>query len=187
MNMKVIIGLGNPGEEYKNTRHNIGFQIVDLICKEYDATLNINRFGGVFFMDKDIIIAKPMTYMNNSGTFVRDLLNFYKIRNEDILIIYDDIDLDVGKAKIKAFGSAGGHNGMKSIIENLKTDEIKRLKIGIGRPKNPKAISKYVLNNISKADAVILDKVKEQAKKIAISFVYNDIRIIINNFNGKTK
>ncbi|MGL5732692.1 MAG: aminoacyl-tRNA hydrolase [Metamycoplasmataceae bacterium] len=183
--MKVIVGLGNPGEEYKNTRHNIGFQIVDLICKEYNASLNINKFGGIFYMDKDIIIAKPMNYMNTSGTFVRDLVNFYKIRTEDILVIYDDIDLEVGKAKIKAFGSAGGHNGMKSIIDNLKTDEIKRLKIGVGRPKNSGAVSKYVLNNIPKADVPVLDKVKAQAAKVAISFVYNDIRIIINNFNGK--
>ncbi|MGL5617752.1 MAG: aminoacyl-tRNA hydrolase [Metamycoplasmataceae bacterium] len=187
--MKVIVGLGNPGEEFKNTRHNIGFQIVDLICKEYNASLNINKFGGIFFMDKDkdIIIAKPMTYMNNSGNFVKDLVDFYKIRIEDIFVIYDDIDLEVGKAKIKAFGSAGGHNGMKSIIDNLKTDEIKRLKVGIGRPKNSSAVSKYVLNNIPKADTIVLDKVKAQAAKIAISFVYNDIRIVINNFNGKAK
>ncbi|MGL6125186.1 MAG: aminoacyl-tRNA hydrolase [Metamycoplasmataceae bacterium] len=183
--MKVIIGLGNPGEEYKNTRHNIGFQVVDLICKEYDATLNINKFGGTFFMDKDIIIAKPMTFMNNSGTFVKDLINFYKIKVEDILVIYDDLDSEVGKAKIKAFGSSGGHNGIKSIIEALKTDEIKRLKIGIGRPKNSNGISKYVLNNIPKVDMAILDKVKTEAAKIAISFVYNDMRVIINNFNGK--
>ncbi|MGL5205760.1 MAG: aminoacyl-tRNA hydrolase [Metamycoplasmataceae bacterium] len=185
--MKVIVGLGNPGEEYNNTRHNIGFQIVDLICKEYNVTLNISKFGGVFFMNKDVIIAKPMTYMNNSGVFVRDLVNFYKIKIEDILIIYDDIDLEVGKAKIKAFGSDGGHNGMKSIINNLKTDEIKRLKIGIGRPKNDSAVSKYVLNNIPKADMAVLNKVKIEAAKISTSFVYNDIRIIINNFNGKSK
>ncbi|MGL4252084.1 MAG: aminoacyl-tRNA hydrolase [Metamycoplasmataceae bacterium] len=185
--MKVIVGLGNPGEEYKNTRHNIGFQIVDLICKEYNVTLNMNKFGGVFFMNRDVIIAKPMTYMNNSGTFVRDLVNFYKIKIEDILVIYDDIDLEVGKAKIKAFGSDGGHNGMKSIISNLKTDEIKRLKIGIGRPKNASAVSKYVLNNIPKADMAVLNKVKAEAAKISTSFVYNDIRIIINNFNGKSK
>lgn len=185
--MKVIIGLGNPGEEYKNSRHNIGFQVIDLICKEYDATLNINKFGGTFFMDKDIIIAKPLTFMNNSGSFVRDLINFYKIKIENVIIIYDDLDSEIGKAKIKTFGSSGGHNGMKNIIETLKTDEIKRLKIGIGRPKNLKSVSKYVLNKIPKNDALILDKVKAEAAKIAISFVYNDIRLIVNNFNGKNK
>lgn len=185
--MKIIIGLGNPGEEYKNSRHNIGFQVIDLICKEYNTTLNVNKFGGTYFVEKDVIVAKPLTFMNNSGTFVKDLINFYKVKIENVLIIYDDLDSEVGKAKIKTFGSSGGHNGMKNIIDVLKTDEIKRLKIGIGRPKNSKGISKYVLNNIPKSDMPILDKVKVEAAKIAISFVYNDIRLIINNFNGKTR
>ncbi len=185
--MKIIIGLGNPGEEYKDTRHNIGFQVIDLICEEYDATLNIHKFGGEFFMEKDLIIAKPLTFMNNSGKFVREIMHFYKIKIEDIFVIYDDLDSDVGKAKIKTFGSSGGHNGMKNIIEELGTDEIKRLKIGIGRPKNIKTVSKYVLNNIPKSDVSTLDKVKSEAAKVAISFVYNDIRLVINNFNGKHK
>ncbi len=185
--MKIIIGLGNPGEEYANTRHNIGFQVIDLICKEYDTTLTINKFGGLFFVEKDVIVAKPMNFMNNSGLFIKDLINFYKIKVENILIIYDDLDSEVGKAKIKTFGSSGGHNGLKNIIETLETDEIKRLKIGIGRPKNSKGIAKYVLNKIPKNDVEILNKVKEQAAKIAISFVYNDIRVVINSFNGKNK
>ena len=185
--MKIIIGLGNPGEEYSNTRHNVGFQVIDLICKEYDSALTINKFGGLYFVAEDVIIAKPMNFMNNSGAFVKSLINFYNIKIEDILVIYDDLDSEVGKAKIKTFGSSGGHNGLKDIIESLNTDEIKRLKIGIGRPKTSKNVSKYVLNKIPKADAPILDKVKEQAAKIAISFVYNDIRVVINSFNGKNK
>jgi PTH1 family peptidyl-tRNA hydrolase len=185
--MKIIIGLGNPGEEYTNTRHNIGFQVVDLICKEYNTSLNVNKFGGLYFVEKDVIVAKPMVFMNNSGTFVKDLINFYKVKVENVLIIYDDLDSEVGKAKIKTFGSSGGHNGLKDIIESLETDEIKRLKIGIGRPKNSKGVAKYVLSSIPQTDVAILDKVKEQAAKIALSFVYNDIRVVINSFNGKNK
>lgn len=183
--MKIIIGLGNPGIEYANTRHNIGFQIIDLICNEYNVTLNSNKFGGSFFVEKDVIFAKPLTFMNNSGSFVKEIVNFYKINNEDILIIFDDLDSEVGQAKIKAVGSAGGHNGMKDIIEKLGTNEIKRLKIGIGRPKNIKTISKYVLSNIPKADITTFNKVKKQAAQAAISFVYNDIRLVVNNFNAK--
>ncbi len=185
--MKIIIGLGNPGDEYKNTRHNIGFQVIDLICEEYDADLNIHKFGGEYFMENDLKIAKPLNFMNNSGKFVREIVNFYKIKIEDVFIIYDDLDSDVGKAKIKTFGSSGGHNGMKDIIKELGTDEIKRLKIGIGRPKNIKIVSKYVLSNIPKNEITTLNKVKNEAAKVAISFAYNDIRLVINNFNGKNK
>jgi PTH1 family peptidyl-tRNA hydrolase len=185
--MKIIIGLGNPGEEYANTRHNIGFQVIDLICKEYDTSLNTNKFGGLFFVEKDVIVAKPINFMNNSGAFVKELIDFYKVKIENVLIIYDDLDSEVGKAKIKTFGSSGGHNGLKDIIQALGTDEIKRLKIGIGRPKNSKGVAKYVLSKIPQSDTVILDKVKIEAAKIAISFVYNDIRLVINNFNGQQK
>lgn len=183
--MKLIVGLGNPGDEYINTRHNVGFQIIDLICEEYNVSLNSNKFNGVFFVEKDVIFAKPYTFMNNSGSFVKELINFYKIDISDILVIFDDLDSEVGQAKIKTVGSAGGHNGMKDIIEKLNTDEIKRLKIGIGRPKNSKMVSKYVLSNIPKADILTFNKVKKQAAQAAISFVYNDIRLVINSFNGK--
>ncbi|MDK2819592.1 MAG: aminoacyl-tRNA hydrolase [Mycoplasmataceae bacterium] len=183
--MKVIIGLGNPGENYKNSRHNIGFQVIDLICKEYEINLNVSKFGGVFFVEKDVIFAKPLNFMNKSGSFVKDLMNFYKVEIEDILVIYDDLDSELGQAKIKTFGSSGGHNGMKDIINKLGTDEIKRLKIGIGRPTDSEKIEKYVLDNIPYEDSIILDKVKAQSSKAAISFVYNDIRLVINSFNAK--
>lgn len=183
--MKIIIGLGNPGESYKNSRHNIGFQVIDLICEEYKINLNVNKFGGAFFVEKDIIFAKPLTFMNKSGSFVKDLMHFYKVETDDILIIYDDLDSEVGQAKIKTFGSSGGHNGMKNIINILGTDQIKRLKIGIGRPSNDEKIEKYVLDNIPYKDSIILNKVKEQSSKAAISFVYNDIRLVINSFNAR--
>ncbi len=183
--MKIIIGLGNPGVEYVNTRHNIGFQIINQICEISKITLNLNKFGGIFFVEKDVIFAKPQTFMNNSGTFLKDIINFYKIKIENILVILDDLDSEIGQAKIKTVGSSGGHNGMKDIINKLGTDEIKRLKIGIGRPENSEDITKYVLSKIPKSDALILDKVKKQAVKAALSFVYNDVRLVVNSFNGK--
>ena len=110
--MKLIVGLGNPGKEYENTRHNIGFMVVDSIAKKMNVQLNEKKFNGVFYKDADFILAKPLTYMNNSGDFVQAIMQFFQINPNDILVIQDDLDIDLGKATIRQKGSACGHNGL---------------------------------------------------------------------------
>ncbi|RMA78536.1 PTH1 family peptidyl-tRNA hydrolase [Metamycoplasma subdolum] len=179
--MKLIVGLGNPGSEYEDTRHNVGFMVIDAISKKLETVLNEKKFNGIYYKEKDFILAKPLTYMNLSGNFVREISDFYKIGIDDIIIIYDDMDLPVGKATIKQSGSAGGHNGMKNIIDQMKTQDIKRVKLGIGRATN--AIN-YVLGKFTFNDKQIIDQVIEKVSDAIISFIYNDIRYVMNKFNG---
>lgn len=181
--MKLIVGLGNPGKEYENTRHNIGFMVVDNIAKKMNVQLNEKKFNGIFYKDADFILAKPLTYMNNSGDFVQAIMQFFQINPNDILVIQDDLDIDLGKATIRQKGSAGGHNGIKSIIEKIGTNEFKRLKIGIGRGSDN--VINYVLSKFTFADTEILSKIIEASSEAAISFLFNDINFVINKFNGK--
>lgn len=183
--MKLIVGLGNPGNEYSNTRHNVGFSVVDDICKKLNVNLTENKFNGVFYKNKDFILAKPMTFMNNSGLFVHQIKNFYNIEISDIFVIYDDLDTELGQAKIKTKGSAGGHNGMNSIIKQLGTDEINRMKIGIGRPKDNRNIAKYVLEKFSNYEQKIIDLVIDKAAQATTNVIYNGVRIVVNSFNKK--
>lgn len=168
--MKLIVGLGNPGREYKNTRHNVGFMVLDNYVGKVDWKTKTDV--SVFLKEVDneqIIFIKPMTYMNLSGLAVRKIVNFYKINIKDILIIQDDLDLSVGKYKIKRNSSSGGHNGIKSIISELKSEEFARLKIGIG--KNEKIpVEKYVLSKFT----------SEELNNITSN--YNDFNEIINTF-----
>ena len=158
--MKLIVGLGNPGREYKNTRHNIGFMVLDEYLGKVDWKHKTETdFYQTEIFNESVIFLKPLTYMNLSGLAVKKIVNFYKINVNDILIIQDDLDLEVGKYKIKRNSSAGGHNGIKSIITELNTDSFARLKIGIGKSINIPT-DKYVLSKFSDED---LNKVKEQA------------------------
>ena len=133
--MKLIVGLGNPGKEYENTRHNIGFKAIDLFAKEHNLELNQEKFKGIYCKTQDFILAKPLTFMNLSGDFVQAISNFFKIKVEDILIIYDDMDLPIATLRYRKKGSSGGQNGMKDIMLKMGTESISRIKIGIGRPK----------------------------------------------------
>ncbi|TPD98841.1 aminoacyl-tRNA hydrolase [Metamycoplasma equirhinis] len=180
--MKLIVGLGNPGIEYEKTRHNVGFMVIDQVASKMQIQLNEKKFNGLFFKDQEVIIAKPMTYMNKSGDFVRAIKDYYNISLNDILIVYDDLDLPLGKASIKQKGSSGGHNGMKDIIEKLGSDEIKRIKIGIGREQN---VIDYVLGKFSFSDFQIVSKLIESATEAIITFISNDIRFVLNKFTGK--
>ena len=158
--MKLIVGLGNPGIEYKNTRHNIGFYYLDLLANKYNLTFK-EKYNGMYtktiINSEDVILLKPLTYMNLSGECVIKFVNYYKIKNEDILIIHDDLDIDIGRIKLKENGSSGGHNGIKSIIDNLNTEKFKRLKIGISK-NNLYDTKDYVLGKFTKDE---LDKIKE--------------------------
>lgn len=164
--MKLIVGLGNVGKEYKNTRHNIGFDFIDNYLG--NITYKSNNYGSYYIKD-GVIFLKPSTFMNLSGTAIRYFMNYYKIDHNNILIIYDDFNIKAGRFKIKYKSSSGGHNGIKSIIENIKTDEFLRIKIGI--------LSENIIN---KTDFV-LGKLKNDEKEIIFS-LEKTINNVINDF-----
>ena len=158
--MYLVVGLGNPGKEYEGTRHNIGFEAIDYLSDKYNIELNREKFKGVFgegfIQGKKVILLKPTTYMNLSGEAVRAVMDYYKIAIEDILIVYDDLSLELGRIRFRANGSDGGHNGIKSVIQHLGTKDVARLKIGIGpQPNIPSEV--FVLQNFSKEE---LDNLK---------------------------
>ncbi len=161
--IKLIVGLGNIGEQYHNTRHNIGFKLLDSFAKKQEIEFNRTDFQGVYSIltinDTKVILLKPSTYMNLSGNSVIACMNFFKIKPDEIIVVYDDKDLKVGEYKYKSNGSAGGHNGMKHIIQMLGTEEIKRIKIGIG-PKPPQMdLANFVLAKFSKEETEKLSQV----------------------------
>ena len=184
--MKLIVGLGNPGKNYENTRHNVGFMVVD---NYLDINTNWKtKFNGEYHDEvingEKVIFLKPQTYMNLSGNSVREFVNFYKIDTKDILIIQDDLDLPFLKYRLKYKSSSGGHNGIKSIIENLQTDEIPRLKIGIAHDRKMDT-KDYVLGNISQSD---LKDFKESCKtynEIINLFIKTDINNCMTKYNTK--
>lgn len=154
--MKLVIGLGNPGEKYKGTRHNIGFITVDEMAYQEHLTFDKALFDATFVQTtvngEKVILMKPLTYMNLSGEAVRPLMNYYKIAVEDIVVIYDDMDLPVGKIRLRQKGSAGGHNGVKSIISCLGTDQFNRIKVGVGRPAPGRSVVNHVLARFEKEE-----------------------------------
>lgn len=169
--MKLIVGLGNPGKEYEKNRHNIGFTIINNYLKKYNNISIKKDFKSEYVKINDTIFQKPLTYMNLSGDAIQNLANYYKINKDDILIIFDDMDLNIGEIKIKKNGSSGGHNGIKSIISHFG-NEFNRLKIGIGKPKNKDIIS-YVLGNFSKEENEILEKLNNNIFNIIDDFINN--------------
>ncbi|AGX41183.1 aminoacyl-tRNA hydrolase [Clostridium saccharobutylicum] len=184
--MFLIVGLGNPGSEYENTRHNIGFKVVDNIAKEYNIEINRQKFKGIYgegFIDGEkVILLKPTTYMNLSGESIREVVDFYKLTNEQVLVIYDDISLDVGRLRIREKGSAGGHNGIKSIISHLGTDVFPRIKVGVGQP-NVDLVN-YVLGKFTKEEMLVLNESIDASTKASRDIIKNDVKTAMNQFNG---
>ncbi|MBU3129177.1 aminoacyl-tRNA hydrolase [Clostridium tagluense] len=184
--MYLVIGLGNPGDEYKNTRHNIGFDVIDLMASKYNVSVNRVKFKGVYgeinISSQKVILLKPSTYMNLSGESVQQAAAFYKIPSENIIIIYDDISLDVGKLRIRSKGSAGGHNGIKSIISNMGSDIFPRIKIGVGQPE--KSMVSYVLGRFSKEDRILVEKTLEASIKAMETIIAKGVTEAMNEFNG---
>lgn len=184
--MFLIVGLGNPGKEYAGTRHNIGFEAVDYIADKYNIELNRIKFKGIFgegmINGKKTILLKPTTYMNLSGESIREVVNFYKISNEDIIVIYDDISLEVGRLRIREKGSHGGHNGIRSIIANLSTDVFPRVKIGVGGPKGD--LVSHVLGKFSKDEIDILREAIQATSEAVATILISDTKEAMNKFNG---
>lgn len=173
--MKLIVGLGNPGREYKNTRHNIGFMTLDNYLGKIEWKSKMEcYFYSTEINNEQVIFIKPLTYMNLSGLAVKKIVNFYKINIEDILIIQDDLDINIGSYKIKKNSSSGGHNGIKSIISELGTEEFSRLKIGIGKSTQI-PIDKYVLTKFSSDELEKININMEKFNNIIESFINNGI------------
>lgn len=184
--MFLVVGLGNPGDKYDGTRHNIGFEAIDYISSKYNIDVTREKFKGVigegFIGGEKVILLKPTTYMNLSGESVREAMSFYKLTEEDIVIIYDDISLEVGKIRIREKGSAGGHNGIKSIISNINTDVFPRIKIGVGQPIGD--LVSYVLGRFSKEEAEDLKEVIEVSSKAVEIIMKSGTKDAMNKLNG---
>jgi len=152
--MRLIVGLGNPGKKYENTRHNIGFMVIDELLNRYGWELNKTKFNGKYAMEllerEKVILLKPQTYMNLSGESIRPLMDYYQINSGDVTVIFDDLDLPTGKIRLRQKGGHGGHNGVRSIIDHLGTKEFKRIRIGIGRPDHQVPVIDYVLGKFPK-------------------------------------
>ena len=183
--MKLVVGLGNQGREYKNTRHNVGFSVIDNYLGKVDwKTKMESYFYSTEVNGEQVIFIKPLTYMNLSGLAVSKVVNFYKIDMADILIIHDDLDLPVGTFRIKKNSSSGGHNGIKSIISELNSEEFGRLKVGIGHNKLMPT-DKYVLAKIPKSELNEITKNYDIFNEIIDEFIKSGIDKIIENYNKK--
>lgn len=184
--MFLIVGLGNIGKKYEKTRHNVGFMIIDKLCEKFniemDKGCNTSIYGKGVISNERVICVKPTTFMNLSGDAVLYLMSYYKIPEENILIIYDDITLDFSKIRIREKGSHGGHNGIKDIIKKINTNKFKRIRIGIGENKSID-LSNYVLSNFTNEELLILDKQSENILKCVEMIVNGKIGEAMNLFN----
>lgn len=186
--MKLIIGLGNPGKEYENTRHNSGFCVLDAIAKECNVDITQKKFKALIantrIHTESVLLMKPQTYMNLSGEALIQALNFYHIDIKDILVIYDDLDLPVGKIRLREKGSAGGQNGMKNIIAHLHTQEFNRIRVGIGKDARVPVVD-WVLGNIRKDEIDDYNNAIEMARDAAIYSCSHSFTDTMSHFNKK--
>lgn len=186
--MKLIVGLGNPGREYEKTRHNSGFMVMDLIAQELRVDININKFKGLYaktnVKGESVILLKPQTYMNLSGESVREIMDYFKIDKEDLLVIYDDLDLPVGKIRLRSKGSAGGQNGVKNIIQHLGSQEFNRIRVGIGKDTRIPVVD-YVLGKVKKEELIDFEEALVDAKNAAIHSINNDFNQTMSEYNKK--
>lgn len=185
---KLIVGLGNPGKQYEETRHNVGFKVIDLLATKMEIILNKEKEKAVIgegrFGVNKVVLVKPMTFMNISGQAVGPLAKWYKVEPKDILVIYDDLDLPVGKLRLRLKGGAGGHNGIKSLIQYLGTEEFPRIKIGIGRPPVPgPSTADYVLGRFASEEIEMVDSAKQKALEAIQVFLEEDMLKAMNRYN----
>ncbi|MCG0275838.1 MAG: aminoacyl-tRNA hydrolase [Thermosediminibacteraceae bacterium] len=184
--MFLIVGLGNPGKEYEDTRHNVGFMVVDKLAERLGIKVDRVKFKGLFgegfFEGEKILLLKPMTYMNLSGQSVQDAVEFYKIPTENLVVIYDDMDLPLGRLRIRKKGSSGGHKGMESIIYHIASEGFPRIRVGIGRPKDD--VVDYVLGKFEPGEKKVIDAVIEAAAEAAVTIVQHGVEEAMNRYNG---
>lgn len=185
--MKMIVGLGNPGKKYENTKHNVGFMVVDRLASEHGAVFKKNTFeaevADYFENGEKILLVKPLTFMNESGRAVGPLMTYFGVDLAELVVIADDLDMELAKLRLRQKGSAGGHNGLKSIIAHIGTQEFNRIKLGIDRP-NGKTVVNHVLSTFSKEDAEVIATSVARAADAVDDFVSgNDFLKTMNRFN----
>lgn len=185
--MYLIVGLGNPEKDYANTRHNMGFNVINKIAEKYKIEVTEKKFDGLYWMgtieNEKVILVKPQTFMNDSGKSVIKFKNFYKVPERKIIVIYDDIDLEPTKIRIRKKGNPGTHNGMKSVTENLGTKDFTRVRVGIGSPKYKDDLINYVIGKVPKEELNLLEEGTEKAKEAVIEIIKNGVDVAMNKFN----
>lgn len=185
--MKLIVGLGNPGRRYRNTRHNVGWEVVDRLARRIGVAVNEedgwSLLGRATIGRKRLLLAKPQTYVNLSGTAVQDLKRRHRVKPAEILIVLDDLDLPVGRIRLRPSGSHGGHNGLRSILDALGTDEVARLRIGIGRPPAGVDPAEYVLTRFSPAEETMMEGGLDRAVEAVEVAVREGMDVAMNRFN----
>lgn len=186
--MQLVLGLGNIGEKYKDTRHNIGFWVVEALAKafnaDWDTDGDVALTATIPLDDEDIVLAKPTTFMNLSGKAAFYLLNQYQINISDFILINDDVSLPIGKIRFRRKGGSGGHNGIKSVISYLETEQFSRLKVGIGNPQEDMDLVEFVLGKYADDEAAKMEKVVEICKEAILYYLKNDIKDAMNKYNG---
>lgn len=187
--MYLIIGLGNPEPKYSRTRHNMGFDVINVIAKKYNVEVSKKKFNALFetivICGKKIILVKPQTYMNLSGESLRQFIDFFGIEIDNVLVVYDDMDIDIGIIKVKPKGGAGSHNGIKSIIKEIKTENFARVRVGIGKPENDYEKIDYVVGKINDEEYKKLEFGIEVGANSCISFIENGLSNTMNRYNVK--
>jgi PTH1 family peptidyl-tRNA hydrolase len=187
--MKCIVGLGNIGKRFESTRHNIGFEVIDYILDRNNFSLDKQKFKGAYTIERlnqeKVMFIEPLTMMNLSGQAVAPLMDYYDIDVDDLIVLYDDLDLPQGEIRLRQKGSAGGHNGMKSIIKMLGTDQFKRIRIGVDRPSGGMSVPDYVLQKFSKQEMVTMEKVIEHSARAVESYIETSrFDQVMNEYNG---
>ncbi len=185
--MYVLAGLGNMGPKYEGTRHNMGFDTIDFLAAKYRLNSFKNKHNSLvsegIIQGHKTMLVKPQTYMNNSGEAIREILDYYKVPSQNLIVIYDDIDLDVGKLRIRTKGSAGTHNGMRSIISCIKTEDFPRIRIGIGKPPEHFDLADFVMSRFTPEERKIINETIECAALAAVTIICSSIETAMGKYN----
>ncbi len=188
--MRIIIGLGNPGKDYEKTRHNAGFRVIDLLCEKYEIQTARMKFHSMIGEGKiageKVLLVKPTTYMNNSGQAVREIVSYYQLEPKDIVVFSDDIDIPFGTLRIKRKGSAGGHNGLKSVIYHLQSDEFPRIKLGVGKKQEGEDLADFVLGRFSRNEQEVMDTLIEMAAESLEVLIKDGEDKAMSEYNGRS-
>lgn len=188
-NMYLIVGLGNPEPEYSRTRHNMGFDVINKLAKKYEIELSRNNYQAIYgngiIEGERVILVKPQTFMNASGVSIKKYVDFYKIPLEKVIVIYDDMDTEVGRLRVRVKGGAGSHNGMKSVVQELGSENFPRIRVGIGRPRDEFDRIDYVIGSIPDEEYAKLQEEQEKAVDAVICYILHGIDETMNNFNER--
>jgi PTH1 family peptidyl-tRNA hydrolase len=187
--MYVIAGLGNPDKKYRNTKHNVGFSVIDRLSEMYGIPVTTKKFrsliGTGIVNGEKFILVKPQTYMNLSGEAIRAVMEFYDVPVENLVVICDDVQLDVGVLRIRPKGSAGGHNGLKNIILQLATDSFKRVRVGVGKQPEGMDLVSFVLSNLTPGESRVLKTVYDDAANASVEIFFDGAEAVMSRYNGK--